>query len=197
MAFDLCMQEHIDARGAVIQIVIGQNGSGKSVYAQEVLRRSKGLSLAIDDVCFGKPSPKHISYYADLWTDSASIRSLEKFDPRVKLLAADEAALFLPSVGGRKADWPCVQDALYRGRHLGLSLVLCVQRPTKLDRGAWTQAQRYVIFRTDERDLEPIEGLGGMTQAALRMIPQLPPGYAVVVDQFDGLFYPEIPEWRK
>ena len=181
-----------------VQVVLGKAQSGKTTYMNLVLqlwrRQVKGLSLAIDRNCTDPPQWKHLARWSNAWTADVPAT----LDKAVTLLACDEAAAYL-GAGGIRGKFPVLEAAVFRGQHTGrwgLSCLLGTQRAKHIHPDVWSQAKRVVCFRTiDANDLQRIQDLAGMTDLALRMIPRLPPGYAVVWDERDGLFYPYVPEW--
>lgn len=195
--FDPTMREHHPA----VQCVVGITQSGKSTYIIGILdkwRRFGGHSLAIDGACPDPPEPKHIARWASVWTPEPP----ETLPPLVTLVVCDETQKFLTN---SKKDFPIFRECVFRGQHIrphGVSCVLGAQRPMNIVPDAWSQAQRWVIFLTTHYDdLERIRHLPHMGTAigkiALQMIPRLPTGYAVVVDQRDGIILPVVKEWAK
>ncbi len=193
--FDPIMRD----RHAWVQVVLGKAGSGKTSYMNLVLalwrQQVGGHSLAIDAVSPPRPSYKHLAYWASAWC----IEPPEQLRPEFSLVACDEAQRFLGTGGLRGGGSKVLQEITFRGRHTGrygTSALLGTQRAKHIHPDVWSQAKRVVCFRTiDEHDLERIGDLAGMTPEALKLLPHLPPGYAVVWDEADGLFYPWVPEW--
>lgn len=193
--FDPLMRD----RHAWVQVVIGKAGSGKTSYMNLVLALWRhtlgGHSLAIDAVCPPQPGPKHLAFWASCWcTEPPAALPVE-----ISLVACDEAQRFLGS-GGLRGGSKVLQDITFRGRHsgkYGVSALLGTQRAKHIHPDVWSQAKRVVCFRTiDQHDIERVADLAGMTDAALQLLPHLPPGYAVVWDEADGLYYPWIPAWH-
>jgi len=192
------------SRDAHVQVVLGMPGHGKSTYICKVLqewskRGARGISLAVDGVCPDKPEPhgKHIAGWATHWCRPEALKDLAALPEQISMVACDEAALCL-STG--RTDFRIMEQLIRRGRHTGphgVTLLLGTQRvvdPRLAE--AWTNAQRVVIFRMrGPNELERISKLAGMTQEALERIPHLPPGYCVVWDIDEGLWYPWVKEW--
>lgn len=198
---DLAMRDH----HPWLQIVVGQRGHGKSQTIGRILcdwPQSLGTTLAIDPMATDPPLPSHIAYWATRWRRSAP----DSLDPSTGMVACDEAKAVLT---GDRHEKPLFRALFLRGRHMGqlgpdgrrkgISVIMGGQRPVHLPPDAFTQADRVVIHLVRGRsDLERIEALPGMEgHAALRLIPHLPPGYAVIWDARQGIFLPEVPGWRK
>lgn len=192
--FDPLMRD----RHAWVQVVVGKAGSGKTCYMNLVLALWRqvmgGHSLAIDAVCPPRPSPKHLAYWASCWTPEPP----QTLHPEISLVACDESQRFLGS-GGLRGGSVVLQNITFRGRHTGrygTSALLGTQRAKHIHPDVWSQAKRVVCFRTiDSHDLERVADLAGMTDEALKLLPSLPPGYAVVWDEQDGIYYPWLPQW--
>lgn len=194
--YDILMND----RWPSLCVVAGMAQSGKTTYMQRLLQMARAAgrkSLAIDQVCTNPPQQKHLARYADVWTASIP----DALPPDVSLVVCDEYARLRQELGADRH--PLMQDIICRGQHTQLHLggvkgVLGTQRPVDLGRPLVSQAKRWVIFRLrDARDLEYVRELPGMTGQALEYLPKLPPGYAVVLDERDGLYMPWVDEWQR
>jgi hypothetical protein len=165
---------------AVVYIT-GRRGSGKSFTACELINEwheldpEGGRVHAIDPVGADDASvPGYLNHYADSWSRGVP----DELPAGVSLLVVDEA----DGVIGVRADQqsPELVDLVRRGRHRGVTLALCTQRPVLLMRDAWALADVVIAHRiTDKRDLDRLAELPDADELA-REAPELDVGEALV-----------------
>lgn len=148
-------------------LCVGRRGAGKTYTARELTmawRRARRegdprITLAIDCVATDPPAEKHLASSADVWAPAMP----DELPPEVDLIVVDEADLFAPQADARKLPPPPLVDLVRRGRHRGVSLVLCTQRPALVMRDAYALADWVVICQTtDRRDLDRLCELEGV-----------------------------------
>lgn len=185
-------------RGAELHVVLGMTGFGKSVYIMNCLAAHRALGqgpiLAVDAVCDDPPGHDHIAGWADAWvrTPPAALPSVA--GQRVTAVACDEVQEY---VGQKKSENELMRQLVFTGRHSGVSTYYGTQRANNIVRDVWSMAKRVVIHRTqDKRDLMRIAELPGMDdKELLSQIAQLPVGYAVIWDAFEGIRRAYVREW--
>lgn len=203
--FDACMVD----RHPWVQVIVGKAGSGKTVYMNLVLSMWRsaygGKSFAADAVCGPRPTAKHLAAWASCWAPEAPMPTPDPARPGTEFLVHPEISLIacdeLNAVLGTAHLKPGIfKEGIFRGRHrnrFGVSVLAGTQRAMHVNPDVWSQAQRVVIFRTlDHHDHDRIRQLPGMTETAVKMLPYLEPGYAVIWDQLQGLYYPYVPHWH-
>jgi hypothetical protein len=175
-----------------IALVVGRRGSGKTWHAGKIAsewraraRRAdqRSMVLAIDPVATDPPQHGQLAASADLWSPEMPD---EVPDP-VQLLVVDEADLYAPQADARRRPPPPLVDLVRRGRHRGVSLLLCTQRPALVMRDVFALADFVVICQTtDQRDLDALCTLHGVKEHRERIATTIRPG-PVVTWRPDGV----------
>lgn len=176
-----------------VQLVVGRRGSGKTWHAAKVARawrthrsrddESRSLVLAIDPIATDPPRPGHLAHAADLWHPDMP----DDVPEPVQLVVVDEADLFAPQADARRRPPPPLVDLVRRGRHRGVSLLLCTQRPALVMRDVFALADAVVICQTtDQRDLDALCSLHGVKEHRDRIAQTTRPG-PVVTWRPDGV----------
>lgn len=152
-----------------IALVVGRRGSGKTYHASEVATRwrqlgsdnGRGLVLGIDPIATDPPRKGHVAASCDLWVPEMP----EDIPDAVQLVVVDEADLFAPQADARRRPPPPLVDLVRRGRHRGVSLLLCTQRPALVMRDVFALADSVTICQTtDQRDLDALCSLHGVKE---------------------------------
>ena len=165
--------------------VCGRRGCGKTHTVIELINEWHELEAAagvpagsvhvVDPVgpddC---QDPRYLNHHGDTWSRGM----VDTLPENCSLVVVDEADTVL---GVTKADQhPVAMDLVRRGRHRGVTLALCVQRPAEVSRTAWALADVLIAHRTtDARDLERI---GKLSDAAelVAAAPRLDVGAAAI-----------------
>jgi len=173
-------------RHPAVVYVCGRRGQGKSYTAIELINewdqveRAAGVAepgrVHVVDPVGPDPAsdPRYLNHYGNSW----SATMIDQLPEGTNLLVIDEADLVL----GNRADQqhPVAMDLVRRGRHRGVTVCLCVQRPSEVTRTAWALADVLITHRTtDSRDLDRLASLSD-AQDLIAAAPGLPTGAAVV-----------------
>lgn len=165
-------------------LVVGRRGYGKSYYARYVLSSWQlGPTHAIDPVSPTPPTSEYPAYHASTWSSFTPAEL-----PRgTSLVVVDEADRYLPTAQGKRDG--LLEDLVLRGRHRGVSLLLCTQRPALVGYDVRSQANRIVIFRlTAEEDIKAIISVCPELRGREDEIRALPVGKALVWDDKNGVW---------
>jgi hypothetical protein len=165
-------------------LVVGRRGYGKSYYARYVLQSWRdGATHAIDPVSPTPPTADYPAYWATTW----STVTPANLPPQTSLVVVDEADRYLPAAQGKRDG--LLEDLVLRGRHRGVSLLLCTQRPALVGYDVRSQANRIVIFRlTAEEDIKSIVSVCPELRGREDEIRSLPVGKALVWDDKNGVW---------
>ncbi len=165
-------------------LVVGRRGYGKSYYARYVLQSWRlGPTHAIDPVSPTPPTSDYPAYYASTWSSFTP----PELPRGTSLVVVDEADRYLPTAQGKRDG--LLEDLVLRGRHRGVSLLLCTQRPALVGYDVRSQANRIVIFRlTAEEDIKAIVSVCPELRGREDEIRTLPVGRALVWDDKNGVW---------
>jgi hypothetical protein len=165
-------------------LVVGRRGYGKSYYARYVLQSWQlGQTHAIDPVSPTPPTSDYPAYYASTWSSFTP----PELPRGTSLVIVDEADRYLPTAQGKRDG--LLEDLVLRGRHRGVSLLLCTQRPALVGYDVRSQANRIVIFRlTAEEDIKAIVSVCPELRGREDEIRALSVGKALVWDDKNGVW---------
>jgi len=170
----------LDPMKPKVVLIVGRRGSGKTYTARQVIaefRRRGGVALAVDPVASDPPAESHLASAADVWDSDMP----EAIPVGVSLVAVDEADIFAPQADARRRPPPPLVDLVRRGRHRGVTLVLCTQRPALVMRDAYALADYVVICQTtDARDLKTLAELHGVAEHRDRIVQAPRPGPVLI-----------------
>jgi len=168
-----------------IVLVVGRRGSGKTYHAKQIAmawRRFRdqvngpGLILGVDPVATDPPDSTHLAASCDLWTPDMP----DVLPEPVNVLIVDEADIYAPQADAQRRPPPPLVDLVRRGRHRGVTLILCTQRPALVMRDVYALADEVVICQiTDERDLNTLCSLHGVREHRERIATTTKPGPVV------------------
>jgi len=154
----------LDPAKPTVVLVVGRRGSGKTYASRRIIerfRRRGGVVLAVDPVSSDPPQDSHLASAADVWDSDMP----ESTPEGVTMVAVDEADMYAPQADARRRPPPPLVDLIRRGRHRGVTLVLCTQRPALVMRDAYALADYVVICQTtDARDLKTLSELPGVAE---------------------------------
>ena len=170
----------LDVNEPKVILLVGRRGSGKTYAARQIIdnfRRRGGVVLAIDPVASDPPKESHLASSADVWDSD-----MPEFVPvGITMVAVDEADMYAPQADARRRPPPPLVDLIRRGRHRGVTLVLCTQRPALVMRDAYALADYVVICQTtDARDLKTLCELPGVLEHRQAIINSATPGPVVI-----------------
>lgn len=147
-------------------LCVGRRGAGKTYSAAQIVRgwrrqKDAGLSLAVDPVATDPPGREHLAAAADLYSPDMP----DDIPAGITLIAVDEADLFAPQADARRRPPPPLVDLVRRGRHRGISLILCTQRPALVMRDVYALADAVIVCQTtDKLDLDRLCELHGVKE---------------------------------
>jgi len=170
----------IDPERPKVILVVGRRGSGKTYSARQIMRefrRAGGVVLAVDPVASDPPTDDHLASAADVWDSDMP----EAVPVGVSMVAVDEADMFAPQADARRRPPPPLVDLVRRGRHRGVTLLLCTQRPALVMRDVYALADYVVICQTtDARDLKTLCELYGVEEYREQIVTTDRPGPVII-----------------
>ena len=161
-------------------LIVGRRGSGKTYSAKKIMqefRKSGGLVFAVDPIASDPPEESHLAFSSDVWDCEVP----ENIPENIGLVAVDESDIFAPQAEARRRPPPPLVDLIRRGRHRGVTLVLCTQRPALVMRDAFALADFVVVCKTtDARDIKSLCELSGVSEHSEKIISAKNPGPVLV-----------------
>lgn len=122
-------------------------------------------ALVIDPVATDPPQPHHLAAHADVVASSPDDLAHALDTLPIGLVVVDEAETWLSQGDANRRPIGPLVDILRRGRHRGVSIYLCSQRPQLLAYDVWSLADRIVICQlTGKRDLDRVCELEGVAE---------------------------------
>lgn len=157
----------LDSGDPWVQLAVGRRGSGKTYAAIAELRawrdahaEAKRKALVFDPVYTEPTQPHQLAHWADYI-------AAEDWDgtipPDVGLIVVDEADVYASEGELSRRPIAPLADIILRGRHRGISIYLCTQRPQQVAYRVRALADRIVICHTTgKRDLDALCELEGV-----------------------------------
>ncbi|MGB9887757.1 MAG: ATP-binding protein [Moorellales bacterium] len=102
------------------------------------------------------------------------------------VLILDEAHLFLPGGGELPPSTLVLREMIRTARHDSVGVVLLSQSPASMDRQILLTCNTRLLFALDPEDLRVVAGqIGDLPEEAIKRIPRMPRGTAVVTSGMD------------
>lgn len=193
-------------------VIVGATGSGKTYFAaayshyprhciilnpqaERVISQAADVTVETDDPeeiyqALAEPQTASVDWIPPLDTDSTLVAlesmrddlfTVRKNHPHPSpslTVIIDEADVYAP-----KSGYSPVNGFFQRGRRYGIQAVAITQRPQLLSHTALTQADRHIIFRTNQYELEYYNKKGIKIDSAWLDKPY----HYLEVDQFGGI----------
>lgn len=170
----------IEPQKPKVILIVGRRGSGKTYSARQIMREFRsggGIVLAVDPVSSDPPGESHLASASDVWDSDMP----ETIPNGITMVAVDEADMFAPQAEARKRPPPPLVDLVRRGRHRGVTLLLCTQRPALVMRDVYALADYVVICQTtDARDLKTLGELYGVDDHRDKIVKADKPGPVLI-----------------